>query len=93
MNYSKNKIEEDVAKLAGLLDSKIANWIEKYQDSENVQVFVKEALKDLKTDFRGLAKTTRDQIEIKLLQMQLDSINKKISELEQAREEREHSSS
>ena len=93
MDYSKDKIEEDIAKLAGLLDSKIGDWIEKYQDSENVQAFVKETLNELKTDFRGLANKTKAQIEIKLLQMQLDSINRKITELDQTREEKEHSSS
>jgi len=90
--YSKNKIEEDIAKLAGMLDSKVSNWIDKYQDSENVQDFVKEALIELRTDFNGLAKKTKTQIEIKLLQMQLDSVNKKISEWDQTKEEKEHSS-
>jgi len=93
MDYSKNKIEEDIAKLAGLLDSKIANWVEKYQDSKNIQVFIKEALNELKTDFHGLTKKTKAQIEIKLLQMQLDAINRKITELGQVEVEKEHSAS
>jgi hypothetical protein len=91
MDTTKNKIEADIAKLANLLDSKIANWIEKYKKSENIQAFAKEVLIELNTDFRGIAKEKKRQIEIKLLQMQLASINKKIAELERVSDEDEHS--
>jgi hypothetical protein len=91
MATTKNKIEADIAKLADLLDSKIANWIEKYKTSENIQDFAKAVLAELNKDFRGLAKKKRRQIEIKLLQMQLASINNKIAELEQKSDEDEHS--
>lgn len=91
MDTTKNKIEADIAKLANLLDSKIANWIEKYRASKNIQDFAKAVLTELNKDFRGLAKKKRRQIEIKLLQMQLASINKKIAELEQKSDEGEHS--
>ena len=91
MDTTKNKIEADIAKLANLLDSKIANWIEKYKKSVNIQTFAKEVLIELNTDFRGIAKEKKRQIEIKLLQMQLASINKKIAELERVSDEDEHS--
>jgi hypothetical protein len=91
MDTTKNKIEADIAKLANLLDSKIANWIKKYKKSENIQAFAKEVLIEFNTDFRGIAKDKRRQVEIKLLQMQLASINKKIAELECVSDEDEHS--
>jgi hypothetical protein len=91
MDTTKNKIEADIAKLANLLDSKIANWIEKYKKSVNIQTFAKEVLIELNTDFWGIAKEKRRQVEIKLLQMQLASINKKIAELERVSDEDEHS--
>ncbi len=92
MEYTKIKIEADIIKLAKLLDSKMNKWVGRYQTAGNFQDFFDKSIKELNVDFREVAKRAKDQIEIRILQLQLDRIDKKIERIRQADDETEHSS-